>query len=203
MKVNKQTNVKSYYAPNELAKLLMVSPVTVRYWANKGWIRAELTPGGHRRFSRKEVERFARARGISLHRPASDGLRILIVDDEPDICAELAELLKASLPGVSTKSAYSGFEVGMSVVTFHADIVLLDLMMPQMDGFEVCRQLRSDSMSSRVRVIAMTGYYTEENARRIIEAGAECCLKKPLDTAELFAAIGAGAEPEAVERRVI
>lgn len=191
--MNEQTKMKSYYAPNELAKLLMVSPVTVRYWANKGWIRAELTPGGHRRFAHKEVERFARSRGISLHRKAGENLRVLIVDDEPDICAELGELLSTAIPGVSTKSAYSGFEVGMSVVTFHADIVLLDLMMPQMDGFDVCRQLRSDPHTSQVRVIAMTGYYSEENAKRIVEAGAECCLRKPLDPAALFEAIGVDA----------
>lgn len=193
--MNKDRQEKTYYAPNELAKLLMVSPVTVRYWANKGWIKAELTPGGHRRFSRREVERFARSRGISLDAQTGEGLRILIVDDEPDICSELSELLTEADPGVSTKSAYNGFEVGLSVVTFHANIVLLDLMMPQMDGFEVCRRLREDPATSQVRVIAMTGYHTEENRRRIIEAGAETCLRKPLDPVELFQAIGLSPDP--------
>lgn len=188
--MNKATEEKPFYAPNELAKLLMVSPVTVRYWANKGWIKAELTPGGHRRFAHREVERFARARGISLRRRSNDNLRVLIVDDEPDICTELSELLAASIPGVATKCAFSGFEVGLSVVTFNTDIVLLDLMMPQVDGFEVCRQLRGNPSTSSVRVIAMTGYYTEENAARIVEAGAETCLRKPLDPDALFAAIG-------------
>lgn len=192
---------RHYYAPSELARLMMVSPVTVRYWANKGLIRAELTPGGHRRFARGEVERFARSRGISLDRDSCN-LRILIVDDEADVCDELTDLLTASLPDVITKSAYNGFEVGLSVATFNADIVLLDLMMPQMDGFEVCRRLREGPEASTVRVVAMTGYYTEENARRIIEAGAECCLRKPLDPRELLEAIGAAGDRHSGRDRI-
>ncbi|MCK5092197.1 MAG: response regulator, partial [Gammaproteobacteria bacterium] len=70
------------------------------------------------------------------------------------------------------------------------NIVLLDLMMPGLDGFEVCRQLKDNPATSAIRVIAMTGYRTEENVKRIIEAGAEECLVKPIEQDSLLELIG-------------
>lgn len=195
--MKKLSRNKSYLTPNELAELLMVSPVTVRHWANKGWINAVLTPGGHRRFVRDEVEKFARERGLSLQ-PPDDGItRVLIVDDDPTICEAVKELLESSAESISTKVAHSGFEAGLSVNSFKPHVVLLDLMMPEMDGFEVCRRLQADPVTQSVRVVAMTGYYSDENRRKILAAGAECCLKKPLDPDELLSAIGVHSVSEA------
>ncbi len=56
---------KPYLTPNEVATLFMVSPITVRQWAQKGLLKAEVTVGGHRRFLRGEVERFARDHGLA------------------------------------------------------------------------------------------------------------------------------------------
>ncbi len=188
--MKKDLRNKPYLAPNELAELLMVSPVTVRHWANKGWIKAVLTPGGHRRFVREEVEKFARARGLSLQPPGDGSLRVLVVDDEPDVCTAICELLGALPEEIKTEAANGGFEAGLAVHAFRPHIVLLDLMMPDMDGFEVCRKLRDDPATGSVRVVAMTGYYSEDNARRIIAAGAERCLRKPIDPDELIEALG-------------
>jgi excisionase family DNA binding protein len=188
--VKKDLRNKPYLTPNELAELLMVSPVTVRHWANKGWIKAVLTPGGHRRFVRDEVEKFARERGLALEPPDDGMLRVLVVDDEVAICDAVQELLDSLAQSITTETANSGFEAGLSVYTFKPHVVLLDLMMPEMDGFEVCKRLRGDSATKDVRIIAMTGYYSEENRRKILEAGAEHCLKKPLDPDELLSVLG-------------
>ena len=68
--------------------------------------------------------------------------------------------------------------------------MILDLLMPGLDGFEVCRRLRSDPELSGVRVVALTGYATPENVQRILDAGADACLGKPIGPDELLAAIG-------------
>jgi two-component system cell cycle response regulator len=62
-------------------------------------------------------------------------------------------------------------------------------MMPGMDGFEVCRRVKNDPATATIRVIAMTGYPTEENIKRILAAGAESCMTKPVDHAELLAVL--------------
>lgn len=180
---------KPYLTPNEVAELLLVSPVTVRQWAQKGQLRAQTTPGGHRRFTHEEVERFAREYGIELQSHGDTRLRILVVDDDPQFAGYLVELL-ADLPGeVVIETAHDGFEAGRKIATFHAHIVLLDLMMPGMNGFEVCRMLKADPATRDTRIIALTGHPSQENSDSILAAGAEACLGKPLDPAALFAAI--------------
>ncbi len=181
---------KSYLTPNDVARLLMVSPVTVRQWAQKGSLSALTTPGGHRRFLRHDVERFARERGVALQPPEGDALRILIVDDDRQLAGFLVELFASQDEPVSTQTAHDGFEAGAKVQTFRPHIMLLDLMMPELDGFGVCRQMQQDPNTKAVRIIAMTGYYTAGNVQRILAAGAEACLPKPLPNDDLLEAIG-------------
>ncbi len=179
---------RAYMTPNEVAALLVVSPVTLRQWAQKGLIKFTSTPGGHRRFLLKDVEQFARDKGIVL---ASNGpLRVLVVDDNRSFARYLADLLARLDKPIETLTAHDGFDAGRKISQFSPNIVLLDLKMPGMDGFDVCSQLKSDDDTSHIRVIAMTGYYTPSNQEKIINSGAEACLAKPFDKSELLDVIG-------------
>jgi excisionase family DNA binding protein len=185
-----QNNLKSYLTPNEVADLLMVSPVTVRQWAQKGQLHALTTPGGHRRFTHQEVERFAREHGISLQRSADGKLRILVVDDDEQFSGYLVELLTGLSDDVVVETARDGFDAGRKIETFRAHVVLLDLMMPGMNGYEVCRVLKTEPATRATRIIALTACPSPENVDLILAAGAEACLGKPLDTDALLTAIG-------------
>lgn len=177
---------KDYYTPNEVAQLFMVSPVTVRQWAQKGLITAALTAGGHRRFLHQELIRFAHERGLTLNWPAQGTTKILIVEDDEQVAGFLYEFLQGR-PGIEAVDiAESGFEAGRKVQSFNPSLVLLDLMMPGMDGFAVCQNLKADPLTRGIRVLAMTGYPTADNIERIMDAGAEVCLAKPIDTARLM-----------------
>lgn len=179
---------RAYMTPNEVAELLMVSPVTVRQWAQKGWLKAITTAGGHRRFLGEDVEAFARERGMQL---LSDGpLRVLVVDDNRSFARYLADLLATIPDPVVVATAHDGFDAGRKVQLFDPDLVLLDLKMPGMDGFAVCQQIKEDETTQHIRVIAMTGYFTPENERRILQAGAEACLSKPFDKKALLQTMG-------------
>ena len=190
---------KPYLTSNEVASLLRVSPVTIRQWAQKGMISAEFTPGGHRRFMVDEIKRFASQHRISLSGDNSapdvpDGdLRVLIVDDDEHISRYLAELLarigKAHGVDLQTRVANDGFDAGTKVFRFQPHAVLLDLMMPAMDGFEVCHILKEDPVTRPIRIIAMTAFATDENIERITAAGAEMCLSKPIDQTMLMDAL--------------
>lgn len=172
---------KPYLTPTEVASLLMVSPITVRQWAAKGLLKAELTLGGHRRFMRHEIERFAREHGLRLQRQdADDRTRLLVVDDDPQLVKLVADML-SDRPDLAIETARDGFDAGVKVQQFGPDILLIDLKMPGLDGFEVCRRLKADPNTRGIRVIAMTGYPSPENTARALEAGAERCLAKPFD----------------------
>ncbi|MDH3326210.1 MAG: response regulator [Gammaproteobacteria bacterium] len=187
--MKKNNKIKPYLTPNEVAELLMVAPVTVRMWANKGILNAETTPGGHRRFMRHEVIRFASEHGINLPQVDEDILRIMIVDDEEKLVSYLVELFTSKLNNIAIETANDGFQAGKKVQAFNPHIVLLDIMMPGLNGIEVCRQLKADPQTSSIRVIAMTGYYSHQNVTSILDAGAEKCLAKPLDASELLSVI--------------
>ncbi len=180
---------KAYLAPNEVAELLMVSPVTVRQWAAKGLLPAHTTAGGHRRFLLEEVEKFARARGMSRALTArGDGYRILVVDDDTSFLGFLRELLSSEQDFV-IETSQDGFDAGLKIPQFLPHAVLLDLMMDGLDGFSVCERIKSDPRTRHIRVIAMTGMPTAQSRARILAAGAEVCLTKPLDADELIALV--------------
>lgn len=181
---------KPYLTPTEAAALLMVAPVTLRAWAAKGLLRAQATAGGHRRFLRRDLERFARDRGLRLSDriPESSELRVLVVDDDRLFADFLVEFLGNR--GAQAVACYDGFAAGRRIESYAPDVVLLDLMMPGMDGIEVCRELKADRNTRAIRVIAMTGYPSDANLSTILAAGAEVCLSKPLDHERLLNAIG-------------
>jgi len=178
---------KPYLTPNEVAALLMVAPGTVRVWSEKGVLRAQTTAGGHRRYAREDIERFVRERQAV---PEGGVLRVLIVDDDPAVARYLDAWL-GGLDGIVVATAADGFAAGRQINAFKPDVVLLDLMMPGLDGFRVCRTIKGDAATRHLRVVAVTGQPTAENVARILAAGAEACLAKPIDEEALLAAIRA------------
>lgn len=183
-------NAKQFIAPREVAEILAVSPVTVRQWAQKGMLKSHTTAGGHRRFIREDVEQFAMAYGHTLSTPDGDEARILIFDDDRQVAACLRELL-ISLPyNIEVEVVDDGFAAGSMILQFKPNIMLLDLMMPGLDGFVVCKRLKSGQITRDIRVIAMTGFFRKEHIHRILEAGAETCLSKPVDKDAILNAIG-------------
>ena len=159
-----KTRSRSYLTPQEVAQMLMVSPVTIRQWANKGWLRAQVTAGGHRRFSRRDIETFARERGIALNLGDAGLLKVLIVEDDHQVANLLTEVLAQRCEHIITHIAR--------------------------DGFEVCHRLKSDPATKLIDIVAMTGSYTPENVDRILNAGAKACLAKPLDINLLMRELG-------------
>src|SRR5262249_43009970 len=152
----RKTRQKTHLTPNEVAELLMVNPVTVRQWAARGLLRSLTTPGGHRRFLLSDVEEFARSRGAApVGRSSGKPERVLIVDDDAQLALFIAELIRARDAQVRIEIARDGFEAGIKVEAFRPHVMLLDLMMPGMDGFEVCRQLRARPTLNHVRIVAM------------------------------------------------
>ncbi len=186
----KEAKKKSYLTPGEVAELLMISPIRVRQLALKGELKSVTTPGGHRRFAYQEIERFVRERRLQLPGMEDDKLRVLIVDDDKAFTGYLRALFSRMEQKVVTEVSNDGFDAGMKIMSFAPHTVLLDLMMPGLDGFEVCRIIKQNPLSSDIRVIAMTGHASEGHQQRILEAGAELCLAKPIDTELLLKTLG-------------
>jgi CheY-like chemotaxis protein len=123
--------------------------------------------------------------------------RILVVDDNRDVADSLAMLLRCL--GAEVTIAYSGKEAIESVPAFSPHVVLLDLGMPDVDGYDVARQIRQTIKNRNLRLIALTGWGQEADRRRTAEAGFDHHLVKPVDPEALEALLSDNAEPGQAE----
>lgn len=193
---------KIYLTPREAARLLMVSPATLQQWAQDGWLKSHDTSDGQYRFLYHDLKYFAHERGLTLAHEDDTCTRILIVDDDLQLSGYLRELLSGFNNHIEIETAYDGFDAGGKIQTWQPHILLLDLMMPGLNGFDVCHQLKSNPATQAIRIITMTGYHTPENVERILNAGAEACMAKPLDTNTLLILLGLGEETGTTEPRL-
>ncbi|MDH3626238.1 MAG: response regulator [Acidobacteriota bacterium] len=195
---------KAVFTTFETAKLCHVSPLSIINWVNAGRLPAFRTPGGHRRIRREDLIRFMRENGIPLPEELREGSgksKVLVVDDEASIREVLAEHLTTRTTSYEVLTAADGFEAGRLVATFRPDVVLLDLRMPGLDGFQICRTIKADPETKNTVVIAMTGFYSPETEARILECGAIRCFAKPVELPTLSAFIDSVFEAQQTRTR--
>jgi excisionase family DNA binding protein len=171
----------------QTARFCAVGRITVWRWVQSGKLKAWRTDGGHHRIHRDDIEAFLARKGMLTSRLPSRNPRILIVDDDATIRVVLSKSL--SDHGYTTEMAADGFEAGIKVMRFRPDIILLDLIMPGMDGFMVCRQVKSSDATDWIKIVVLTGYGTPENREQAINAGADGFLVKPVNEETLLSVI--------------
>jgi len=114
--------------------------------------------------------------------------KVLIVDDEPNIVAALEYLLQRS--GYEVRSASNGEEALRQVESFGPDLVLLDVMMPQRSGYDVCQRIRERPEWNRIRILMLSARGRDAEVNKGLSLGADLYITKPFSNAELVARIG-------------
>jgi excisionase family DNA binding protein len=181
---------KQSFSTSEVAKYCHVTADTIRKWAEAGRIQVFKTPGGHRRIRREDLTRFLRENNIPIHEDLENpGAKVLVVDDEKAVISVIRRFLERSNTGFQIEVAMDGFEAGHQVATFRPTIIFLDLRLPGIDGFEVCRRIKASPEGGGIHVIAMTGYYEGDVAQRVVDLGAEMLLQKPFTPDDLRRAL--------------
>lgn len=181
---------KQSFSTSEVAKYCHVTADTIRKWAEAGRIQVFKTPGGHRRIRREDLTRFLRENGIPIHEDLENpGAKILVVDDEKAVISVIRRFLERSQVTFQIEVAMDGYEAGHQVATFRPNIIFLDLRLPGIDGFEVCRRIKSSPDSADAQIIAMTGYYEGDVAQRVMDLGAVMLLQKPFTPDDLRRAL--------------
>ena len=173
---------KSIYTTHEVSRLLHVNPRSVINWIEQSLLPSYRTPGGHRRIRRDDLLAFLRKHQIPTPESLVEGkFTVLIVDDEQ----EIVDLIKTFLlrqGGYDVTSASDGISALLEVGRLKPDLLILDIMIPGVDGIEVCRRIKEDS-SNRSIIIAVSGNAEHEND--IYRAGADVFMVKPLDLERL------------------
>lgn len=181
---------KQSFSTSDVAKYCHVTADTIRKWAEAGRLHVFKTPGGHRRIRREDLLRFMKENSIPIHEDLEHpGVKILVVDDEKAVISVIRRFLERAETPFQIEMATDGFDAGRLTATFRPDVVFLDLRLPGIDGFEVCRRIKHHPMTEMTHVVAMTGYYQGEAAQRVLELGATMLLQKPFTPEDLRRAL--------------
>ena len=113
--------------------------------------------------------------------------KVLIVDDEPSIIVALQFLMEQS--GYATVVAFSGEEAIEAVAQHRPDLMLLDIMLPVVDGFEVCQRVRENPDWNDIRIVLVTALGNEANVTKGLDLGADAYVTKPFSNADLVAKV--------------
>ncbi len=116
--------------------------------------------------------------------------RILVVDDNEDAAMTMAMLLK--MKGSETELAHDGLDAIEKAASFRPDVILLDIGLPKMDGYDACREIRKQPWGSAITMIALTGWGQDDDRRKSMEAGFDLHLVKPVAPATLMKMLGEG-----------
>lgn len=180
---------KEVYSPHDIARICLVSQQTVLDWFKEEKITYFKVPGGHSRVLHQDLEKFMLSRGIPKPRDwETEGparFRVLVVEDDPDLLEIIGELLKDE-PRVEVRKEDNGFAAGLQIAGWHPDLILLDFLMPGINGFDVCRKIREHPETSDIPVIALTSLSTQENRRAVLDSGVSEFLGKPFHSETLL-----------------
>ena len=165
----------------QAAKYLGVAQSTIRKWTDSGRVPAFKTPGGHRRYRRRDLDAFLERSGQTVETP---GPFVLIVDDDEGVRAFVRANLE--LEGYSVQEAASA-EEGLALLEERLpELILLDVMMPQVDGWEMLRRVQDRHGVGSIPVIMFSGKIDERALAQATERGAAGFLAKGFDLQELI-----------------
>jgi len=176
---------KTYYTTFKISKLCGVNPTTVQNWVKEKKLPAFQTPGGHRRVQHEDLIAFLKKFGMPVPQElAENAPLVMIVDDETDILDLIEDLIRSGNTEVEVSKAQSGVEALLMIGERKPDLLILDLKMPGMDGYEVCRKLKSSPGTRNIRIVGISGDHGADVKARILETGADLFFTKPIDVVE-------------------
>ncbi|MCQ9207003.1 MAG: response regulator [Omnitrophica bacterium] len=175
------------YTTHQISTFCRVYPTTVINWINEGKLSAFTTPGGHRRVKKSDLIDFIKKHEMPMPAELTKGnaARVLVIDDDPKIAKMVKTLLEAEVD-LEVSVTKNAFEAGIRVSQWAPDLILLDILMPEIDGFEVCRRLKQSKMTKDIPVIAITVLKDEKNIKKMRASGFIDYLAKPFKSRDLI-----------------
>jgi len=181
---NDNESGRRFFTTSEVARYCAVTNDGVLKWIKSQKLRAFSTPGGHYRVSAEDFREFLNKYEIPIDETFFRGTKrersVLVVDDEPDIREIVRRLLRELDSELKIEEAGDGYEAGIKIGSLQPDLVIMDLMMPKVDGFSLCRSIRENPETRHVKVLAITAFPEKDNVKKLYDAGADLCLIKPL-----------------------
>lgn len=172
---------KKIFTTGEAAEICKVSQQTIIRCFDAGRLGGFRVPGSKfRRIPRAELIKFMQSNEIPTELLEVGGKRILAVDDDPQIVELLQDTLGRDRR-FSLKTAGTGFDAGMLVESFKPQLVLLDYLLPDINGHHVIKRIRAMEDMAECKIIVVSGVVKQEDVQKLLTAGADDFMKKPFN----------------------
>ena len=178
--------MKTVFTTGEAAKICKVSQQTIIRCFDSGQLKGFRVPGSRfRRIPREQLYAFMRDNGIPTDALESGKRKVLVVDDDQELVELIVDVLEKD-GRFEVRTVNNGFDAGMMVKEYHPDLIVLDVMLPDINGIEVCRLVRGEQTMDDVRIICISGMVEEDRIQQLRDAGANDFIKKPFDVENLI-----------------
>jgi excisionase family DNA binding protein len=177
---------KRIFTTGEAAQVCKVSQQTIIRCFDSGRLTGFRVPGSKfRRIPRDELIRFMKVNSIPTDILEGGKKRILVVDDDPGI-VELFQDILGRDERFEVKTAGTGYDAGMLTESFKPHMIVLDYMLPDINGNVVCQRVRSNPLTRETRIIFVSGAVNQDEVQSLLRAGADDFIKKPFNIQKLL-----------------
>ena len=177
--------MKDLFTTGEVADVCRLSQQTIIRCFDSGRLEGFKIPGSKfRKIPRENLVRFMKDNGIPLSNLDSGKKKVLVVDDDPEIVELIADVLVRD-GRFDVATASSGYEAGIQTQRFRPDVILLDYMLPDVNGNVVCQTIKNTPEFESVKIIIVSGVVKDDEISQLLKAGAEAFVKKPFSIMEL------------------
>ena len=181
---------KDVYTTGEAAEICKVSQQTIIRCFDAGRLGGFRVPGSKfRRIPRDALVKFMKDNGIPLDNLDSGRRKVLVVDDDAEIVELFVDVLTRD-GRFEVKTAASGYDAGVLTQEFNPDLMILDYMLPDINGNVVCKTVRANPALSGIKIIIVSGVVNQDEIDELLKAGADEFVKKPFNIEKLLARIG-------------
>ncbi len=178
--------MKTVFTTGEAAKICKVSQQTIIRCFDNGQLKGFRVPGSRfRRIPREALYRFMKDNGIPTDALESGKRKVLLVDDDTELVELMTKVLEED-GRFEVRVAGNGFDAGMMVKEYQPDLIVLDVMLPDINGKEVCQRVRADPSLEDVRILCISGMIEDDKIQELKLSGADDFLHKPFDIEELI-----------------
>ena len=180
---------KQVFTTGEAAQVCGVSQQTIIRCFDSGKLQGFRVPGSKfRRIPRNELLRFMKNNGIPCESLAGSKPRILVVDDDPAVLELITEVLGAD-DRFELITASTGYDAGLMTERFQPEVILLDYMLPDINGNVVCNRVKSNPKTSGTRIVIVSGAVDRAEIAALLENGADDFIAKPFDPTDLMSRV--------------
>jgi excisionase family DNA binding protein len=183
--------MKDLLTTGEAAEICKVSQQTIIRCFDAGRLEGFRIPGSKfRRIPRQSLVKFMKQNNIPLDNLDSGKKKVLVVDDDPEIIELIVDILSRD-PRFEIKTAASGYDAGIMTQLFRPDLILLDYMLPDVNGNIVCQTIRRNPDFEDIKIIIVSGVVKQDEIDQLFKSGAEEFIRKPFDIDEFTKKISA------------